>query len=660
MDPMVETAGEGFLVRVDAGGGMEVQTGSEGYRIESTFSFPGERIGFNALGGTTPSGEMSWRPAVRRLPDGAVCIEAAGRFYALERTLRIEKDRIAVTDRLRGLSHDDVGVIVAHRVRCDAGCEEILIAGAPAARVDECPTNPTIFFSGPESRLGVVAEDTLSRLQFAAAVSDGEGGFSLLRLAVRPGAQRVLRWALYPLGTDRGYFDFINRVRRDWKTNFTVKGPFDFAPSMKVWQDPDRLRAYLERKKLALAAPGHWLDYDNYDATAGRFETREEYRERMRAVYTALKAVDPSIQVLANMEGPLVSVPVNVSKRLWEALPEDQRGQYYPKVFTEEQLRLIGQLPVLQQDSLLQGPAGETYYELYYRGRGEDRTPLVALLVYPAPGNQQMAFWMDQARFVMEDVGLDGIYLDGGGPVREGRYGYDRWDGVTVNIDPETGRISRRYTDHMLVIGDVPCRTLFDYVLGRGGTMVCNGHHYTEQMQSYPIPRFLETGGLYDPLALGRGEKPPLIPAMHLYGHLDAPVALAQHPGNHGEHALRNYAKFVMKCVITHLRHGLLYYYYGTEIPETGPGSGEYGPINHMFPITPVELHEGWILGREKIVTARSLDLVWEKDGRPEVHLFDIRGRQIPAGDHVTVGGEGGRWSLRLNIEDWEQIAVVE
>ena len=87
-----------------------------------------------------------------------------------------------------------------------------------------------------------------------------------------------------------------------------------------------------------------------------------------------------------------------------------------------------------------------------------------------------------------------------------------------------------------------------------------------------------------------------------------------------------------------------------TEIPEAGPGSGEYGPINHMFPITPVELHEGWILGKERIITARSLEALWEKPSKPVVHLFDITGREVKADERFQLSPEEGRWRIRLSF----------
>ena len=113
-----------------------------------------------------------------------------------------------------------------------------------------------------------------------------------------------------------------------------------------------------------------------------------------------------------------------------------------------------------------------------------------------------------------------------------------------------------------------------------------------------------------------------------------------------------------MKTVMAYLRYGVLYYHYCTELSAEGPGSGEYGPINHMFPITPVELHEGYIIGKERIITAVSGTFAWRNAQKPTVLVFDVTGMPTQADAKLTQ--KGGEWLVELKIEDWEQIAVVE
>ena len=62
-------------------------------------------------------------------------------------------------------------------------------------------------------------------------------------------------------------------------------------------------------------------------------------------------------------------------------------------------------------------------------------------------------------------------------------------------------------------------------------------------------------------------------------------------------------------------------------------GKGVTRCIQAQYPITPVELGEGFIVGKEKILSAITLERPWSKPGEPKMMLFDISGRQIDAAD---------------------------
>jgi hypothetical protein len=470
-------------------------------------------------------------------------------------------------------------------------------------------------------------------------------------------------------GTD--YFAFINQVRRDWKSNFTVFGPWDFfdvTTDSDLLQDPEKLRAYLKRKKIKVVALKPWLDYDNFDYLTGKPTDRKEYKELLTRAMGTFKAVDPDIKCVGCMEGNIVSLPLEAQKVLYEALPTDLRKQGI-RPFTDRQMELIETVDLRWRDCLLTAPDGRYSYELYYRG--EDKTfPMMAILVYAAPGNGQMKYWLNQARFMMEEVGLDGIYIDQFSlaftttpdytdPTKVSqRYSYERWDGLTVDMDPATGEIIRRYTDGAFV-GVGARKALMGYVLSQDGIMIANTHCAAEELQSYPVVRFMEAEWVFDPLKIGRGEEPPLHQRM-CKGQLDSPVALGFRPERLGEEGQKNYAQVIMKSVITYLRHGLLWYHYVTEIPESGEGCGEYGPIDCMFPLTPVELHKGWVLGKERIISCVSVDTFWEKENKPVVHLFDLTGREKDSQGRCQLKKEEGKWHINLRLEDWQEIAVIE
>jgi hypothetical protein len=125
-------------------------------------------------------------------------------------------------------------------------------------------------------------------------------------------------------------------------------------------------------------------------------------------------------------------------------------------------------------------------------------------------------------------------------------------------------------------------------------------------------------------------------------------------------------AQRLMRAVVDLLRHGMIYYYYAlADIPETGPGSGEYGPINHMFPLTPIALHKGWIEGKERIITAihgTYVSVPPKPNVRPRVHCFDIWGRPITVPVIVLplMTTQGAAWYVEVRIKDWAEIAIIE
>ena len=78
-----------------------------------------------------------------------------------------------------------------------------------------------------------------------------------------------------------------------------------------------------------------------------------------------------------------------------------------------------------------------------------------------------------------------------------------------------------------------------------------------------------------------------------------------------------------------------------------------------MFQITPVELHEGWIVGEERTITTVSGDYDWSGASEPRVMVIDNDGRFSIAGSTYTVTGSPGAWTVSLTIQDWSDIAVI-
>ncbi len=115
---------------------------------------------------------------------------------------------------------------------------------------------------------------------------------------------------------------------------------------------------------------------------------------------------------------------------------------------------------------------------------------------------------------------------------------------------------------------------------------------------------------------------------------------------------------YLNRSVIANLEYGLVYYYFGGYLPPRGSGSGEYGPVNHMFPLTPVELHRGWVLGRERLITCLSGKYHWPGSEPPKIFLFDRVGRE--KSQKFPVRHAGDAYEVEVTLDDWHEIAVLE
>jgi hypothetical protein len=76
-----------------------------------------------------------------------------------------------------------------------------------------------------------------------------------------------------------------------------------------------------------------------------------------------------------------------------------------------------------------------------------------------------------------------------------------------------------------------------------------------------------------------------------------------------------------------------------------------------MFPITIEEIHAGWIMGKERIVTCVSGTFAWKGSQKPRVLVYDLAGRPIEA--RAEFIAKSGGWTVNLRLDDWNEIAVI-
>ena len=641
--PVERLSSAKLSIVVGARGDAEIKTREGRYLLEAAYSSPGERIRWNTLGGDATLNDASWLPKIRRADAGAIEMQAQCSSYSLSRRIVVQKDRVDIEDRISNTAAEPVAVIIENRLVSPTPLKETLSPG--------CPESPLIYARSEFDTLGMLAQDDISRRKFEAhlGLPPNRAAFRVTNLAVDAGKIYTMRWTLYVLPASGDYFDLVNRIRCDWNAITTIDGPtafFDIGQNADLLKDADALKAYFERKRHGIVMLSPWLDYD--PGTFDRVWPRDEYKQRMQEATKRIRQANPGAKVIGCIETDWVNIdPTRIPDG--DKLPSANETTGNIRV-KPEQTKILDRSGLPFLDSVRRDSDGNLIIELYRRGG----KPQTSLGVFPAIVNYQYEFLLGQVKFLIDDVGLDGFYIDEFSQAfRNDLRTYAGWDGWSADIDLGTGKITRKYVDDS--IAGVEARVkLCQYALQRGKTVVANTYATSMEEQSLPVNRFAETQGSFNPFAFEDGQEPPLVAAM-LRGHLATPIGLGILP----QSGQGDVAKTIMKAVVSYLRHALLYYHYAIgDIPESGDGSGEYGPINHMFPITPIELHKGWILGKERIITCVSGRYLWRNANPPVIHLFDLRGREVL--HTISPTQADGNWQVDLKRTDWAQIAVME
>lgn len=208
---------------------------------------------------------------------------------------------------------------------------------------------------------------------------------------------------------------------------------------------------------------------------------------------------------------------------------------------------------------------------------------------------EEIAKWID---LILDDFKCDGIFWDEFTHSRAS-YVYNFWDRCSADIDPATFQI--RKLKGSVTLLSLPFRyRLVRRILDRGCPLVINGAPATRTMVEQKFMAFTETGNMSN------------CREMLLY----SPVAL-------GDHLTERCEEDAYHDMLRALDHGCLYAWYTVRVFPTHRTLTQY-----MYPFTPVELHEGYVIGEERILTNRSGLFGWGDDSDIEAHVFDREGRE--------------------------------
>jgi hypothetical protein len=230
---------------------------------------------------------------------------------------------------------------------------------------------------------------------------------------------------------------------------------------------------------------------------------------------------------------------------------------------------------------------------------------------------------------ILDQIRADGVYWDEL-EYSACRYHYgEPWDGCSADIDQASMKIARLKSSVALLTQAWRVE-MAKRILARG-PLVGNGQPHTRTMAALRFPRFVETGS----------------PSNCALAQLHSPIAL-------GDHLTERSELDAYRDMLSALDFGCLYHWYNdvTVVP-THPTLTQY-----MYPFTPIELHEGFVIGRERIITRKSGFFGWGDSSRHETHVYDDSGREVPNYPAPQSTRDGAIVTELRLAEDWSAVII--
>jgi len=552
--------------RVLSGGGFTVETGDRTFAFASVMSYPA--AGWNRLrpaAEVDATGQKGWTVRVRTAADGGKVV-SRGPDYELDRTIRFTPRRIDVADRITNLHPGDkLGLMVRHEVSLKGVVARVRLAGNPNPAVNRyyANANPSVYVALEDIGLGIICQDDVFRNQ-AWLFYDAEresAGLEDPYLCLQPGGEYTLRWSVYPVAS-ADYFDFVNLVRQDWGSNYTLHGAWCFFNPDTILAMPTAfLQDNFRRLGIKYAVYcGGWVDRKHDQKKIG-FGTGvmdpywADFRRRLREAAQKIRATVPECKVLVYYDTQR-DTSDGGHERFRDSWLTDARGR---QLSTE----------------------WSGVYSLTWS--------VVATLE-----NSFGKAMLKVADQYFDEIGVDGLYWD---EMEATGYGvpliaHTIPDGYSCLLNKETYTIEREI-GITSILGKAHRAAVIDRVRAHGGIVMGNGPTTNRVLLAKQVQRMVEI--------------------QHndywcYQGNLDTPLGYAS--------SRMDFGNWIRGLRMGTLLVGTRYTY-------------DYDFSRYVFPFTPIELHAGYLLGKERIITIHDGNFGWPGERcLVQVHHFDRDGKR--------------------------------
>jgi hypothetical protein len=553
--PSLPRSGSYPTVRMDSSSGLTITAGKLRLPIATSFSVPGG--GWVRFGEAVAPRENETAAKFNGVTSGEGSRgDYQNSSYKLHRNFDYARGQ--VSDTITNLTDADLGMMVRREMKLPAPVPTVYLGGDnnPSSNISSQPQNPTIFVPFADFSIGIVDSDDAMRAQGIRTYDASVPAVSSRteRLVVPARGSVTLNWSVYALPSPtHSYFDFINRVRSDWGVNnVTINGPWwwGFHPEQILAMSDEAWREWTTRNKTFAVV------------SSGGWVDRMKKEAPPAQIGFGAGVMEPAFSDLrARFK--------EAAEKVHRVTPGVKFALYNHMFFNEPESD-----PEAFRDSWITRADGSRHVVdwggVYTKSRG----------VYPTLSNSFGKAFRAALEAQRHELGADGFYIDETdwpSGLQNDPVTYNAWDGCSAILDPQTFAIKQKI-GYVHLLSQAYQHNLIKEMSAEGTWFLGNDAPVTMAQNRASWPRFVETQNnirrgalaqLYTPLAFGSST--PTVETLR-----------------------RN------------LQFGILH-------SCSGPND-KAGIVGHFFPITPTELHAGWVQGKERVVTSRSGKFGWPNE----------------------------------------------
>lgn len=538
-------------------------------------------------------------------------------YFTRKREVIRKDELLVVKDTLTNRTGNDLPVMHFHEITASPEAEFFLngFAVSKTMRIfQENADNNSTYVKNAKSGLGLFPLDDIFRVHGDNYVaSDTAAGIADRTLVIPAGTSLSYELAVIPT-EQADYYAFVNALRRELDVNFQVNGslcfPSDWWPAKEYWlnvKDRKKVVEALRRYVTGTDSRYAWI-YGSFlgaHCSSGRYGSQkghpsryiEENRKTYLQLLSLIREAAPDVHTMVYYHCYIDSWPESMTQFKDDATINayGQHQHYYA-------------MPPGPKVSML-------YVPTLTNGFGKAcEKQIDEILQYHCPPNA--AFYWDEFKYAKVPY----------------TWNPNIWDGCSGEIDGKTFQLKRRKTSISLASAGFRL-AMVRKIKASGREIVVNTMPWIRSIMKEKVMAFTETA------QIGNCAR----------GHTYTPIQL----GNHliGRDAEK--PEVIYHQMLEGLDFGMLYYYYHIRYIPDHPTLTQ-----HMFPVTPMELHKGYIIGKEKIITRVSGLYGWNDASGMTAFVYDDKGWPVPDFQAPVVQKDGKNFlELRLP-EDWSAVIL--